>query len=280
MNKLLSKDKKAAILIGSIVAGVSIFTMIALVGGGLGLGLSIGSYEQTTFNPAIPDGMVYIVDHATRDLSIADMAFDSQLIIQGKVMTQSEGRTLPVAEPGMIPIPTTNNIVQVVSVIKGDPKLVGKTINVITDGDVVSKRVIVPESAMLKRGENLKLFLAKAVVGENTNTYTIEGVDQGKYTVDKNNNVRGKFIKDVMPAVAFDKNVKKILSEPRPQRPSGDLRPNDKDLTSDQIKAMEDQLERQNNPQQDNQIQSHDQEPEPQEIQQRQQQQQQNDTHH
>jgi hypothetical protein len=244
MNKL-SKDKKDAILIGSIIAGASIF-MIALVGG-----LSIGSYEQTTYNPAIPDGMIYIVDHATRDLSIADMAFDSQLIIQGRVMDQSEGRTLPAAEQGMIPIPTTNNIVQVVSVIKGDPKLVGKTINVVTEGDA-SKRVIAPEGAMLKRGENLELFLAKSPVGENT--YTIKGVDQGKYTVDKNNNVRGKFIKDTMPVVAFDKNVKKILSEPRPERPGKELRPNDKDLTTEQVKTMEDKLrldiEGQSNPQQ------------------------------
>jgi hypothetical protein len=240
MNKL-SKDKKDAILIGSIIAGASIF-MIALVGG-----LGIGSYEQPTYNPTIPDGANYIVDYATRDLSIEDMSFEAQLIIQGKVIDQNEGRANPVAEQGMIPIPTTNNVVQVVSVTKGDPKLVGKTINVITDGDV-SKRVIVPESAMLKRGENLELFLAKSPIGENT--YTIKGVDQGKYTVDKNNNVRGKFIKDTMPAISFDKNVKKILSEPRPVKQGKNLRPNDKDLTADQIKTLEDKLVQQTNPQQ------------------------------
>lgn len=275
-------NKKKGIIIGSGVSIATVTVLLLLTTATTGL-----NYEQQTYEPVtseVPDGMIYITDYATRDLSIEDLAFESDLIIQGRVIDNKVGSPSPPAEQGMISIPTTNNIVQVISVIKGDPKLVGKTITVETEGSASNKRIVVPEGGSLKKGEVAKLFLAKGV---GTSSYVIKGVDQGKYPVDRNNNVKGKFISTPMNAANFDKNIKKILSEPRPERPTHNVNPGDKDFTTAETKAYEDKLrqETQNNkpvnpntPQSDtttdtpdnNQIQTHDEEPEERQLQQEQ----------
>src|SRR4029453_8104630 len=71
----------------------------------------------TPTTPATPTTM--LVSFATFDLSLEDMAFDSELIVKGKVVDQKQGRTIPPPAKGMLPLPTTNTLVQVQKVLKG-----------------------------------------------------------------------------------------------------------------------------------------------------------------
>lgn len=117
-------------MIGTGVAGSAAIVLVVLVL--IGFTPRIG-YEQQVYEPdQVPEGQLYFVSYATVDLSFEDMAFESPLIVQGKVIEQKEGRSIPPAESGMLRIPTTSNILQVEKVMKGDPKLAGQTINVVS----------------------------------------------------------------------------------------------------------------------------------------------------
>lgn len=233
----IDKNKKRTIIGGSAIAGGTAIFLFAWISG-LGFIPSIG-YQQEAYSPAdVPAGMTYFVEYAAADLSLEDMAFESQLIIQGKVIEQKEGRLKPAPDVGAMRIPTTSNIVQIDKVIKGQYN--EKTINVVTEGSEKG-RVIVPEAASLKKGERLVLFLYKAPE-YGPDAWGIKGIDQGKYNVDAaGQKVKGKFVIEAT-ILGFEKKIKDVLSKPRPENPSRDVRPGDKDLTTTETKAMEKKL--------------------------------------
>lgn len=224
---------KRDILIGSVVAvpagGAAIF-LVAMIGG-FSTGVMGIVYNQTPYEPqAMPNGTksMTIIDYGTVDLSLADLAHDSPLIVQGMVLDRKQGKTLPPPEHGMLSTPTVSNTIQVDKVIKGNfttGKI--KTINVVTEEDL-SGKIIMGDTLALKKSERVILFLyLYKAPGYGPGAYGINGIDQGKYNVLPDGSVMGKFIedKDNVSLADFENNIKKILSEPKPKKISNDLAP-------------------------------------------------------
>jgi hypothetical protein len=113
----------ASVVTVAAAAGAAIFLVTMI--GGFSTGVVIGiAYNQTIYEaPSAPNGTqtLGIIDYGTADLSPADLAHDSQLIVQGQVLHRKQGKTLPPPDYGMLGTPTVSHTIGVDKVIKGNP---------------------------------------------------------------------------------------------------------------------------------------------------------------
>jgi hypothetical protein len=72
------------------------------------------------------------------------------------------------------------------------------------------------------------------------------GMEQGMFQVDSNGLIQAKFMPDMKywPSNAtsladFEDNIEDILSKPKPEKSHKDLAPGDRDLTTEEVKALE-----------------------------------------
>jgi hypothetical protein len=131
--------------------------------------------------------------------------------------------------------------IQVEKVLKGSYE--GKIINVITEGDL-DGNIVIEGPAKFQKGERSLLFLnrEKLYAGE----YTTMGGEHGKFPVYSDGLVKSKLMAsgEYWPVNAtsiadFEGEIKNILAEPRPEKISEDVAPEDRDLTTEEIEALE-----------------------------------------
>jgi hypothetical protein len=170
-------------------------------------------------------------------LSKYDLVHDSELIILGKVLYQYSE------------IPTIRNILQVDKVIKG--KFDNKTMDVITEGDL-SGNIVVEGPAKFQKGEKAILFLYREQ--DYGGEYTTLGLEQGKYHVDSNGLVEGKVTatEEYWPLNAtsladFEADIKNVLNQPKPEPIAEESAPYGRDLTTEEVKELENTSELERN---------------------------------
>lgn len=241
---LVSSVVTSALVAGVGVGAAAAIFLVAMIGFSTEvMGIE---YNQTPYEPLpVPAGTesIAVIDYAVMDLSLEDMAHDSPLIVEGTVLDRKQGKPLPPPGHGMIGTPTVSNTIQVDKVIKGNFTTgVPKTINVVTEEDL-SGRIIMEDTLELKKNETVILFLFKAP-GYGPGAYGITGINQGKYEVLPDGSVMGKFIgdKDNGSLADFEKNITKILSEPKPKKVSIDVAPWDRDMTTGESLAYEEKM--------------------------------------
>lgn len=162
--------------------------------------------------------------------------------LYGQVLDRNQGKTLPPPDYGMLGTPTVSHTIGVDKVIKDnltDEQKKTNTINVVTEEDL-SGRIIFGDTVALNKNERVILFLFKAPE-YGPGAYGIMGIDQGKYNLLPDGSVVDKFVedKDNVSIADFEKNITKILSEPKPKRVSIDIAPWDRDMTAEEVRAAE-----------------------------------------
>lgn len=197
--------------------------------------LSFGLESATLVSSQEQAGIIYDLV----DLSIYDLVHDSELILMGNVLDQNSVGTIGESQAGvpdnLTKVPGIRTTIQVEKVLKGSYE--GKTIDVITEDDL-SGRIIIEGSAKLQKGERTILFLYREKIYDGQ--YAIMGMEQGKYQVDSNGLVKGKFISNATSIASFEANIKDILAKPKPETiPDLNVPKYGRDLTTDEVKAIE-----------------------------------------
>ena len=155
---------------------------------------------------------------------------------------QSTKSLIQIRLPGnLTELPGIRNTIEVEEIIKGTSG--NKTVDVITEDDL-SGNIVVEGPAKFQKGERSLLFLnrEKLYAGE----YTTRGGEQGKFPVNSVGLVKSKQMAsgEYWPVNAtsienFEGEIKNILAEPRPEKISEDVAPEDRDLTTEEIEALE-----------------------------------------
>lgn len=174
-----------------------------------------------------------------------DLVHDSDLIVLGRVIDQNSAGMVKQLQGGvagnLTELPGIRNTIEVDEIIKGASG--NKTVDVITEDDL-SGNIVVEGPAKFQKGERSLLFLnrEKLYAGE----YTTMGGEQGKFPVNSDGLVNSKLMAsgEYWPVNAtsianFEDEVKNILAEPRPEKISEDVAPEDRDLTTEEIEALE-----------------------------------------
>jgi len=173
------------------------------------------------------------------DMSIYDLVHDSALILMGNVLDRNSAGTVGESQVGvpdnLTKVLGIRNTIQVEKVLKGSYE--GKTIDVITEDDL-SGRIVIEGSAKLQKDERTILFLYREMIYDRQ--YAIMGMEQGKYEVDSNGLVEGKFVSNATSIPSFEANIKDILAKPKPEPiPDLNITKYGTDLTTDEFKAAE-----------------------------------------
>jgi hypothetical protein len=174
-----------------------------------------------------------------------DLVHDSDLIVLGRVLDQNSAGMVKQLQGGvagnLTELPGIRNTIEVEEIIKGSSG--NKTVDVITEDDL-SGNIVVEGPAKFQKGERSLLFLnrEKLYAGE----YTTMGGEQGKFPVNSDGLVKSKQLAsgEYWPVNAtsianFEGEIKNILAEPRPEKISEDVAPEDRDLTTEEIEALE-----------------------------------------
>lgn len=273
------------------------FSIIAIVtvGGAIMIPFALGNinlnYQQPTptFTNYTPDMSMAstfkptetVISLGVRGYDFPNLAHKAELIILGKVISQTNGGKQGESTPGvpdtLTHLPTINSLIQIEKVIKG--QYTPKTINVFTEGDLTGN-VKIEDSADIKKNDHGIFFLFQEPVWKGK--WTIVGLSQGKFNVDNNGNVQGKLAAGNIKAsiAGLEAKLKDVLSKPIPKVQSSD---HTKDLTTAEANKANEEAKQSlipdtdtqtntqtNNNQPDNQIQT---QPEPSEKQQSQEQQ-------
>ena len=165
--------------------------------------------NQVRLHPTFPRSPIVIVkvDFATPNFDLSTMKKMASLVILGRVVKQTQGQSINLAENDKIP--QISNTIQIERVLKGNYK--GDTVQVLTPGSM-SNRILVEDTYKLKNGERAIFMLFKW-----KNGYEVVGLNQGKYQIEGDDMVRGKFVKGMdidnfrMQVLDVDRNT--ILKE-------------------------------------------------------------------
>lgn len=137
---------------------------------------------------------------------------DSEIIVLAAVVNQNSNGTggeVQVGVPSnLTQVPLIRNTIQVEKVIKGD--YTDKTIDGITEGDLTG-HISVEGSAKLNKGERVVLFLQREKTYNER--FAVTGMEQGKYQVDSNGLVKGKFMRNGESIPTFENTIEKILKK-------------------------------------------------------------------
>lgn len=183
-----------------------------------------------------------IISLGVRGFDFDSITHEAQLIINGKVLNKKSAGQIGESSPGvpdsLTHIPGTNNLIQVDSVIKGDPALVGQTIQVITEGDSTASGrtdIKVEDTVTLQKNEKAVFFLIKEPVYDNQ--WTILGMDQGKCKVKSPTDVQCNFAGGTIKGseAGLESKIKQTMKEPKEKAKnlmpgSEDIKDQDQDL--------------------------------------------------
>jgi len=177
----------------------AMITVSLLLSYGIG-NISLGKSQQQTGTGMVFDSV---------DLSLKDLVNDSKIIVLGNVVDQNSNGTGGEDQVGvpnnLMQVPLIRNAIQVEEVIKGN--YTDKTIDVATEGDLTG-HISMEGNARLYKGERVILFLypEKIYAGK----YSVTGMEQGKYHVDSNGQVRGKFMQNGTSLTSFEATIQKL----------------------------------------------------------------------
>lgn len=194
------------------------------------------SDRESHFVPASGVQPEHIISLGVRGFDLSGLSHEAQLIVVGKVLDVKQGGQVGVSSTGvpdsLTHTPSINNLVQIEKVIKGQAQ---GNINVVTEGDL-SGKTLVEGAARLHKGEHTVLFLYKEPTYKNQ--WTILGTEQGKFNVDTKGIVQGKLATSDIKANlgGLEAKLKEVLSKPQIHIKSSD---NTKDLTTEQVKQAE-----------------------------------------
>lgn len=179
--------------------------MVALISMSLVFAFGFGSTRQGMSQQRMGTGMVF----DSVDLSLNDLVKDSKIIVLGTVVSQNSngtGREIQVGVPSnLTQVPLIRNTIQVEKVIKGN--YTDKTIDVITEGDLTG-HISVEGNAKLNKGERVVLFLQQEK--SYNEQFAVTGMEQGKYHVDSNGVVKGKFMSNGESILTFEDTIEKL----------------------------------------------------------------------
>lgn len=173
------------------------------------------------------------------ELSMYDLVHKSQLIVMGNVLDQQSAGMVGESQVGLpdnlTKVPGIRSTIQVEKVVKGSYE--GKTINVITEGDL-SGKIVIEGPAKFEKGERTIVFLYREKIYDGQ--YAVTGMEQGKYQVDSNGLIKGKSVLNSTSVANFDAKIKDILTKPKPEtQPDLNVAKYGRDLTTEEIKAAE-----------------------------------------